>query len=235
MRVSDSEWAREFLQQILPWSVLDGVNNPRNVGTESALCWNDQSGFSLDWNGPINRPFDPFPDEAKGRPIIELLEAVVHRYPERIALADPDASITYAEIWRALAGWAEQIAEATAPGDLIGILAPVSTAFPIAMLACLAAGRPFVPLDSSYPPEWIARVLDDSRPSLLLIAGANPGAAACGSKAPRTLHLNGNVRQADDREMTLESGDDVHLGFDEISVNAEHGCAECLEKHPKMP
>ena len=143
----------------------ENMSNPRNVGTGSALCWNDESGFPLDWNGPVNRPFDPFPDEAKGRPIIELLEAVVHRYPERIALAHPDASITYAEIWRALAGWAERIAEATAPGDLVGIVAPVSTAFPIAMLACLAAGRPFVALDCDYPPEWIARILDDSRPN----------------------------------------------------------------------
>jgi acyl-coenzyme A synthetase/AMP-(fatty) acid ligase/thioesterase domain-containing protein/acyl carrier protein len=153
-------------------------------------------GPALDWNGPVDRPFDAFPDEAKTRPIIELLEAVVRRYPERIALADAHASITYAELWRAVAGRAKQIAEATAVGDLIGVLAPPSTAFPIAMLACLAAGRPFVPLDSSYPPEWIARVLDDSCPSLLLIAAADPGAAACGSKTSRTLDLNGNVPQA---------------------------------------
>ena len=172
------------------------MNNPRNAGTGSALCWNDQSGFPLDWNGPINRPFDPFPDEAKGRPIIELLEAVVHRYPERIALEHPGASVTYAEVWRALAFWAEQIAEATAPGDLVGILAPVSTAFPIAMLACLAAGRPFVALDCDYPPEWIARILDDSRPSLLLVAAAGHDAAVQSSKAPRTLDLNGNAGHA---------------------------------------
>ncbi|MGC2031678.1 MAG: AMP-binding protein [Steroidobacteraceae bacterium] len=196
MRVSDSEWAREFLQQILSRCVLVGVNNPRNVGTGSALCWNDQSGFPLDWNGPINRPFDPFPDEAKARSIIELLETVVHRYPHRIALAGPDASITYAEIWRALAGWAEQITEATAPGDLVGIVAPVSTAFPIAMLACLAAGRPFVALDCDCPPEWIARVLDDSRPSLLLVAAAGHGAVLRGSNSRRTLDLNRNPGHA---------------------------------------
>jgi len=47
--------------------------------------------------------------------------------------------------------------------------------------------------------------------------------------------LHGNVRQADDGEMALERGYDVHLGFDEVGVNAEHGCTECLEKHPKMP
>jgi non-ribosomal peptide synthetase component F/thioesterase domain-containing protein/acyl carrier protein len=165
------------------------MSKARSFGTGSALCWNDQSNFPLDWNGPINRPFDAFPDEAKARPIIELLEAVVHRYPERIALADAEVSITYAETWRALAGWAEQIAGATAPGDLIGILAPVSTAFPIALLACLAAGRPFVALDCDYPPEWIARVLDDSHPSLLLAASAGCGAVGSIVKTPRVLDL----------------------------------------------
>jgi hypothetical protein len=47
--------------------------------------------------------------------------------------------------------------------------------------------------------------------------------------------FNGDVRQADYREMALESRDYVDLGFDQIGVHAEHGCAECLEKHPKMP
>jgi hypothetical protein len=47
--------------------------------------------------------------------------------------------------------------------------------------------------------------------------------------------FHGDVRQADDREMALVRRHDVHLGFDEICVNAEHGCAECLAKHPKMP
>ena len=166
----------------------------RNIDPQAALVWNDQSDFPLDWNGPTERPFAAFPDEAKARPIIEFLEAVVRRHPERIALADPEASMTYAEIWGAVAGLAEQVAAATAPGDLIGILAPVSTAFPIAMLACLAAGRPFVALDPDYPPEWIAQVLDDSRPALLL--GVSAGHGAAGPKAPRTLDLKDAARQA---------------------------------------
>jgi hypothetical protein len=29
--------------------------------------------------------------------------------------------------------------------------------------------------------------------------------------------------------------DYVHFDFDEIGVDAEHGCAERLEEHPKMP
>src|SRR5438105_2947334 len=118
-----------------------------------ALDWNDQSDFPLDWNGPTNRPFDSFPDDSKARPIIELLERVVRRFPERIALCGPEVSITYAGLWRILAGWAELLAAGTERGDLVGILVPVSPEFPIAMIACLAAGRPFVALDPDYPPE----------------------------------------------------------------------------------
>jgi hypothetical protein len=44
-----------------------------------------------------------------------------------------------------------------------------------------------------------------------------------------------DVRESDDREMSLVRGHDVNLSFEEIRVNAEHGCSECLEKHPKMP
>jgi acyl-CoA synthetase (AMP-forming)/AMP-acid ligase II len=106
---------------------------------------------------------------------VELLEVAVRRFPERIALSGPEASITYAELWRAVTGLAEQIAGATAPGDLVGVLAPVSPAFPTAMLACFAAGRPFVPLDPDYPQEWIAQVLDDSRPALLVVSNADHG------------------------------------------------------------
>jgi amino acid adenylation domain-containing protein len=168
----------------------EGMSNTWSLGSQSDL--------PLDWNGPIHRPFEFFPDEAKGRPIIELLEAVVRRHPQRIALVDPvsEASITYAELWRDLAGWAEQIAAATAPGDLVGILAPVSTAAPIAMLACLAAGRPFLALDPDYPTDWIARVLDDSRPSLLLVANAAHAAVRSIPGAPRMLNLNDGVREA---------------------------------------
>ncbi|MGH8137805.1 MAG: AMP-binding protein [Steroidobacteraceae bacterium] len=172
------------------------MSEARTFRPVAALSWSDHSDFPLDWNGPADRPFDAFPDEAKTRPIIELLEAVVRRYPQRIALVESATSITYAEIWRTLAGWAERIAGASAPGDLVGILAPVSTSFPIAMLACLAAGRPFVAIDPDYPPEWIQQVLDDSRPSLLLGATSRYGAAGQVPGAPRTLDLNDHAHHA---------------------------------------
>jgi amino acid adenylation domain-containing protein len=171
------------------------MSGARRCFPEPTLYWNDQSDFPLDWNGPDSRPFDPFTDESRARPIVELLERVVRRFPERIALSGPDFSVTYAGFWHVLTGWAEQIAGATAPGDLIGILAPVSPQLPIAMFACLAAGRPFVALDPNYPPEWIAQVLDDSRPALLLVSNGG----CCGAGA-----IPANVRTLDLRKTTAE-------------------------------
>ena len=166
------------------------MSEARSCFPGAALSWSDQSEFPLDWNGPTNRPFDPFPDEFKVRPIVELLEQVVRRFPERMALSGPEASITYAELWRALTAWAEHIAGATVPGDRVGILAPVSPEFSIAMLACWAAGRPFVALDPNHPPDWIAQVLDDSQPALLLISKGYPRATGAIPTTVLTLDLN---------------------------------------------
>jgi hypothetical protein len=65
------------------------MSEARSCRPGAALYWNDRSDFPLDWNGPIDRPFDAFPDESKAQPIVELLEGVVRRFPERIALAGP--------------------------------------------------------------------------------------------------------------------------------------------------
>src|SRR5207249_3722299 len=48
------------------------------------------------------------------------------------------------------------------------ILMPACPMFPLAMLACLASGRPFVALDSHYPPDWLDHVLRDARPALII-------------------------------------------------------------------
>src|SRR5262249_34412513 len=158
--------------------------------------WDDQSNFPLDWNGPVHRPFSAFPDASKARPIVVLLEAVVNRFPDRIAFCGPSGSMTYAELWRALSGWAEKIAGTTAPGDLVGVMAPVSPAFPIAMLACFAAGRPFVALEPGHPSEWIAQVLGESRPALLLISNAGHDAVTAIPADARTLDLQDDVPPA---------------------------------------
>src|SRR5262245_64509929 len=86
----------------------------------------------------------------------------------RIAIRDADRVLTFCELWDGVSGLAETLTTDTRPGDLIGILLPACPMFPIAMLACLAAGRAFVVLDTEYPQEWLGHVLDDARPALII-------------------------------------------------------------------
>jgi acyl-coenzyme A synthetase/AMP-(fatty) acid ligase/thioesterase domain-containing protein/acyl carrier protein len=130
--------------------------------------WLNDGRHPLDWNGPTNRPFHEFCDEDLNQPIINHFERVVRRYPNRIAVTDSETALSFAELWDGLSGLSETIAAQTKPGDLVGIVLPPCAMFPVAMLACLAAGRPFVALDPHYPSDWLRQAMERARPALVI-------------------------------------------------------------------
>ena len=132
------------------------------------LAWLEDDQRPLDWNGPADRLFTRFRDQDLQRPIIEHFERVARRQRGRIAIRDADTALTFGQLWDGVSGLAETLAAETKPGDLIGILLPACPMFPLAMLACLASGRPFVALDTHYPPDWLDHVLQDARPTLII-------------------------------------------------------------------
>ena len=121
--------------------------------------WLDGSNYPLDWNGPT-RPCKTF--AALDTPVFALFRATAEAHADRIAIDDGTARLTYGETLAAATALAQRLAAATAPGALVGILLPSSANFPVAMLACLAAGRMFVPLDAHYPRAWLAGVIADA-------------------------------------------------------------------------
>lgn len=137
-----------------------------------SLPWLEDDPRPLDWNGPTHRLFTRFQPEALDHPIIDHLERVARRHPDRVAIRGADTDLTFGQLWDGLSGLAETLAADTKPGDLIGILLPAGAMFPVAMFACLAAGRPFVALDTHYPPDWLDHVLENARPKLI-ITGEN--------------------------------------------------------------
>src|SRR6266508_3683882 len=131
-------------------------------------AWLEDDRRPLDWNGPANRLVTRFRDQDLQRPIVQHFERVARRQQGRIAIRDADTALTFGEWWEGVSGLAETLAAETKPGDLIGILLPACPMFPLAMLACLASGRPFVALDPHYPPDWLDHVLRDARPTLII-------------------------------------------------------------------
>jgi len=121
--------------------------------------WLAQANYPLDWNGPGARAFAPFDAALLERPIIELFAAQARLRGASTALDDGARRLSFAETLERVAGLAARLAAGTRRGDLVGVLLADSVDFPIAMLACLATGRLFVPLDLHYPRAWLADVL----------------------------------------------------------------------------
>ena len=142
-------------------------------------AWLDDDRRPLDWNGPVDRLFTRFPDSALDRPIIDHLEHAARLHRNRIAIRNAETALTFGELWDGLNGLAETLAADSKTGDLIGILLPTGPMFALAMFACLAAGRPFVALDTDHPQDWLDHALEDARPTLIItredgLAGVEP-------------------------------------------------------------
>ena len=138
------------------------------LDTFPTFVWLADDPRPLDWNGPVDRPFTRVRDQDLQQPIIEHFERLARRQRGRIAVRDANTALTFGELWDAVSGLAETLGAETKPGDLIGILLPACPMFPVAMLACLASGRPFVALDTHNPPDWLDHVLQDTRPALII-------------------------------------------------------------------
>ncbi|WP_293900558.1 non-ribosomal peptide synthetase [Phenylobacterium sp.] len=153
------------------------------------LDWLAADSRPLDWHGPTGRAFARFAEDDLGRPIVGQFERVARRHRDRVAVTDGATTLSYGELWDGLSGLAETLAARTGPGELIGIALPTSPLFPLAMLACLAAGRPFVALDAHAPADWLGQVLADARPALIL--GVEAGLPGVAVGAAQVLRLAG--------------------------------------------
>lgn len=146
-----------------PSDVLLGASN-----TSQTYAWLEDDRRPLDWNGPANRLYRRFRHQDLQRPIVEQFERVARRHQGRIAIRQGDTALTFGELWDAVSGLAERLAAETKAGELIGILMPACPTFPLAMLACLASGHPFVSLDPRHPPELLDQLLQEARPTLIV-------------------------------------------------------------------
>ncbi|GLZ77530.1 hypothetical protein Afil01_23370 [Actinorhabdospora filicis] len=99
----------------------------------------------------------------------ERFRQTAARFPERIALSDVDAQISYAELDAASDALAAEIAAALRPGErLVALSTGRGVAGPAGMLAILKAGAGYVPVDPDYPEQRRRYILDDSRVSLVV-------------------------------------------------------------------
>ena len=99
----------------------------------------------------------------------ELFEQQAARTPQALAVVGEDAQLSYAEL-NTLANRLAQrlIAHGAGPESIVAIALPRSAELVVALLAVLKAGAAYLPLDTDYPADRLAFMLEDAQPVLLM-------------------------------------------------------------------
>ncbi|WP_454198425.1 amino acid adenylation domain-containing protein [Nocardia sp. Marseille-Q1738] len=114
----------------------------------------------------------PLLEQAPGKTVFELFERQVAATPDAIALTSDTERLTYQDLHDAVARLAgELVTGGIGPEDVVALCLPRSTRAIVAVLATLAAGAAYVPVDVSLPTARIESILRQARPELILATG----------------------------------------------------------------
>ena len=122
----------------------------------------------LDYDGPSEIPFEPWNDSWIDRSIVEIFNEVAARHGDKLAIVDDGTQLTYRALQSASLHLARRIDALVPTGKPVGILLPNNALFPLAALACLATGRPYVPIDPSYPQARIEDIREEAGLSAMI-------------------------------------------------------------------
>ena len=132
--------------------------------------WQSPRGdLSIDHEGPADVAFKRFDDAWIERPISSLFDDAAACHGDKLATVDETRSLTYRQLQRASQHLARRVDALVAAKRPVGILLPNNALFPLAALACLAAGRPYVPIDPSYPPARIDQIREEAGLAAMII------------------------------------------------------------------
>ncbi|MFF9142266.1 amino acid adenylation domain-containing protein [Streptomyces albogriseolus] len=88
------------------------------------------------------------------------IAATARRLPDAVAVEDRDTRLSYAELQQVSDEIARRVHHAAGPGEPVAVLMHRSARLPAVLLGILKSGRPYVPLDESYPSERLALVVE---------------------------------------------------------------------------
>jgi len=148
------------------------AHNAIPARTESS--WITEPCPPLDFNGPVSVPFTPWDDGDVDGPILARFDRIAANFANKIAVDDGVYRFTYGELWGCARHLAQQIEVAVPAGRPVAVVLANSALFPLAALGCLAAGRPYMPLDASYPAKRNAEIVHSSGAGALILDSDHP-------------------------------------------------------------
>jgi amino acid adenylation domain-containing protein len=155
----------------------------------------------LDHDGPVDWPFEPFPDSALRGSVVDRFDEIARRFSDRPAVTDGVRAFTYGQLAHHAGAVAEAIEGAAAgrPGPVAVLLANEAR-YPAAMLGALATGRGYLALDIDHPPERNRRIAVNAAVAAVISVGS--GAATARQLFNETPIVDmQSVPEADDRPL----------------------------------
>ncbi|QOL16780.1 amino acid adenylation domain-containing protein [Dickeya dianthicola] len=157
----------------------DGVAQPQRLAQRLLLlleqlvaaperplsAWNLQLPEEQALLAAVNRTEQPVPPGT----LHQALAAQAQCTPERIALVDSRHQLTYRQVQRQTRLLADRLIDAgVRPGDIVAVALPRSVHLSLALYAILEAGAAYLPLDTGYPDERLALMVEDAQPRLMI-------------------------------------------------------------------
>ena len=134
--------------------------------------------------------------------LYDLVAAQAARTPDAIAVIEPGAELSYRALTLRANGLAERLrALGAGPESRVALLADRSAESIVGLLAILAAGAAYVPLDPGYPDDRLGYMLDDAAVLALVAPSALSGrATACAALRPALTGRILDIGQAPARD-----------------------------------
>ncbi|WP_343298609.1 amino acid adenylation domain-containing protein, partial [Streptomyces sp. SID1034] len=145
------------------------------IGEADILTPQERRRMLVEWNDTAR--------EVPAATLPALFEARVAAAPDGVAVVHRDTDLTYAELnARANRLARHLISVGIGPEDVVGLAMPRSPQMIVALLAVVKAGAAYLPIDSEYPPERIAFMLDDAAPVCVITTAATAPGLPTGTK-----------------------------------------------------
>ncbi|CNG86833.1 non-ribosomal peptide synthetase [Yersinia kristensenii] len=101
--------------------------------------------------------------------LCDLMNQQSQLTPQAIALLDADETLTYQQVNQRVKLLAAHLRQqGVQPGDRVAVALPRSVNLSLALMAILAAGAAYLPLDTGYPDDRLAYMISDANPRLLM-------------------------------------------------------------------
>lgn len=122
------------------------------------------------YSGRVCEPKTLAGDGCAGRSLDQAIDAVIERFPDRVALSYKSISLTYRELDVAASEMAQLLSsKGIEPGNSVVILMYRSEKMIVSLLAILRLGACYVPIDPNYPRDRIDFILKETGASALIL------------------------------------------------------------------